>query len=66
MPLYDLLCPDCKKVSEYLLGICENDTEVQCTNKNCKTLLTRDKNTTYTSEGAPSVVTQTGVGNTNW
>ncbi len=66
MPIYDLLCPKCKKVDEYLLGITESDTKIKCSNKNCKQMLTRDEHRTYSSEGAPSVVTETGVGKTNW
>ena len=66
MPLFDLKCHKCGKVTEYILGVCENDSPVKCSNKKCKELLTRDKNRTYSSNDTPTVVTQTGVGRTNW
>lgn len=47
MPIYELLCKKCKKVSDHLLAVCEDDTVVKC--PKCKTGLTREANRTWTT-----------------
>jgi hypothetical protein len=58
-PLYTMKCNQCRKVDEYLLAICESDTEVQCSK--CGSLISRENNRVFLNTDAPAVHGETVV-----